>query len=312
MDAIKSIWGHKMKVADFFDDTYKPRRLRGRSQNTVRLYRSSIKNLERTLGRPALLEDLTDDNVAQLMQDIIDRGGSPHTANKERSQLLAIWRFAAQTKVVDRWPTVTPEQCPERVPMAWMPDDVRSLLAAAAAAKGRIGRAPAAVWWTALISVCLDTGERIGAVSQAEWTWLERDWILVPAEARKGRKRDRRYRLAPETVARLKELRKHSQGSQVMFEWPYGRSYIWAKYGKLLQAAGLPHGPKDKFHRLRKTLGSVAYAAGLDAQDLLDHQNKRTTQRYLDPRFTRDVQPSQILADWLRQKPTEGERRTGT
>ncbi len=38
---------------------------------------------------------------------------------------------------------------------------------------------------------------------------------------------------------------------------------------KIVQEAGLPDGRKSGFHRNRKTVASVAYAAGLDPQDCL-------------------------------------------
>lgn len=292
-----------MRLTDFFEDNYRTKKLRGKSPHTVRLYRHSIRNMEKTIGRAAYVADLTDENVALVMQAILDRKGSPATANKERSQLLAIWRFACHTGLLDKWPTVTPESEPIRVPRAWMAEDVHQLIDAIGKTTGCVGSVPAAIWWKAILMVCLDTGERIGAVSLAEWSWLERNWLLVPAEARKGRKRDRRYLLACDTIKLLAELRKSSVDHKMIFTWPHARSYLWKKYSDILRKAGLPCGPKDKFHKLRKTTASVAYAAGLDAQDLLDHQNRRTTMKYLDPQFSRETQASQVLADWLRNPP---------
>jgi site-specific recombinase XerD len=298
-----------MRIGDFFEDNYRPRKLRGRSQNTVRLYRSSIKNLEKTLGRQATLEDFTDETIALVMQTILDRGGSPFTANKERSQLLALWRYAAQTGLLTIWPTITPENEPERIPIAWLQEDIHQLIATIDRQTNSIGNIPAKMWWRGVVCICLDTGERIGAVAQCRWDWLEGSWLLVPAEARKGRKRDRRYLLSQETMRAIADVRPFSTRDGAIFPWPYCSTYLWTKFTKLLKEAGLPHGRKDKFHRLRKTLGSVVYAAGLDAQDILDHQNKRTTQAYLDPRFSRSVQPSQIIADWLRHPPTPTPKR---
>ena len=149
---------------------------------------------------------------------------------------------------------------------------------------------------------CLDTGERIGAVRQAKWEWVEHDWILFPAESRKGGKRDRRYLLSPATVATLHEIRIRTQSPEI-FAWPYCEEYIWRKLKEILIEAGLPHGRKDKFHRFRKTTASVIYAAGMDATDALDHSQRRVTQRYLDPRFARDAQASKIIAAWLRSPP---------
>ena len=304
-----------MKISDFFEVNYRVKRLRSRSQNTLRLYRSSIRNFEKTLGRTATLDDFTDENIGLVMQTMLDRGCSPYTANKERSQLLAMWRFAHQQLLVKAWPTIMAEKEPERVPQAWLAVDVHQLMDAVGKLTGSVGAAPAALWWRSLLSVCLDTGERIGAVSQAKWAWLDRDWILIPAEARKGGRRDRRYQLNTLTLELLAELRActtlHHAGA-LMFAWPYHPTYLWTRYTRILEMAGLPHGPKDKFHRLRKTLGSVAYAAGLDAQDILDHQSRKTTKKYLDPRFSRDVQPAHVLAQWLRNpKPTSPLRKHG-
>jgi integrase len=297
-----------MKLHDFFESNYRIRKLRGKSPNTVRLYRFSVRNFSRVIGKDAELDDLTDDNVALTMQAMLDRGCSPYSANKERSQLLALWRYAAKLGLVAKWPTVEAETEPERVPQAWMLDDVTKLMEHIANARGYVGMVPARVWWNALLHICLDTGERIGAVQQARWSWLEDDWLLVPAEARKGRKRDRRYKLSPETCEALAKLKSYCDSDE-MLHWPYCASYLWAKYSKLLADAGLPHGPKDKFHRLRKTTCSVAHQAGLNAQELLDHQSRRTTQRYLDPRFTRTEQASDVLAAWLRNPPQPAAKR---
>ena len=302
-----------MTLAEFFEHNYRVRKLRGKSPNTVRLYRFSITNFSRVLGHDATLDDLTDDNVALAMQSMLDRGCSPYTANKERSQLLALWRFAAQLQLVPKWPTIGAEHTPERVPVAWMQEDIQRLMQALERETGMIGDAPANLWWRSLVCVCLDTGERIGAIVQAEWSWIERDWILVPAEARKGHKRDRRYLLACDTLARLRELQRYTGRQGRVFPWPYCGTYLWGKYTKILKKHGLPCGPKDKFHRFRKTVGSVVHAAGLDAQEVLDHNSRRTTKAYLDPRFTREKQPSDVLAAWLRNppKPTNADKKTG-
>lgn len=297
-----------MRISDFFENHYRVKRLRGRAPNTLRLYRRSIRLMDATLMRPATLEDFNDDNIALVMQSVLDRGGSPFTANKERSQLLAIWRFAAQLKKVDTWPTIQAEREPERVPVAWLADDVHKLFAAIESLTDDVGEVPARIWWKALVTTCLDTGERIGAVFQAEWSWLERQWFKVPAEARKFRKRGRSYLLSDETLDNLDQMRKYRTGDKI-FEWPYCSTYLWRKYKNVLIEAGLPHGPKDSFHRIRKTCGSVAHAAGLDVQEVLDHESRRTSKKYIDPRFNQAVQPSHVLAAWLRNPPPQQQTR---
>jgi integrase len=298
-----------MRLESFFDDIYQPKKLHGKSANTVRLYRVCFRNYGKTLGREPLLADLTNENVSKHMQRMLDEGRSKATANKERCELVALWRYASQLKLIDTWPDVPKEQEPVRTPQAWTVGDMQKLLAAAHKTEGLIGTAPAWLWWVTLIRFCLDTGERIGAVLATEWDWVESDSVVIRAEARKGSKQDKWTRLSGETLDLLRQLRQYRQPGNMVFAWPYSYTYFWREYSKLLEKAGLPTGRRCGAHRLRKTAASVSYAAGLNPQDLLGHTDRRTTQRYLDPRFTRETQPSQILADWLRNPQTTDEKR---
>lgn len=287
-----------MLIKDFFENVYRVRRLRGKSPNTVRLYRLSIHSFGKTLGRPSLMADLTNDNVALHMQTVIDRGRAKATANKDRQQLLTIWRYATQQGYHTTWPDVMAEIEPVREPQAWLAEDIVRLFDTVSAMRGSIGGIPCRVWWRAILLVCLDTGERIGAVRQSQWSWLEHNWILFPAEVRKGGKRDKRYLLGEYTADALSELRACYFGEN-MFEWPYCDAYLWPKMRDILKAAGLPHGRRDKFHRLRRTCASVLDAAGMDASRALDHTHRKTTRAYIDPRFTSQHQASTAVGAWL-------------
>lgn len=293
-----------MKLSEFFTVHYQPKRLHGKSKNTVRLYEVCFRNLAKTLGREPQLCDLTNEIVSAHMQRMLDDGRTKATANKERCQLVALWRYAAKIKMLDGWPDVPKEKEPTRVPMAWTREDIEKLLKACTKLDGTIkdSQIPNWLWWSTLVRVMLDTGERVTAVTSAKWSWLENDSILIPAENRKGGKRDRWYTLSPETIVYIAQLRKLSVSNSV-FYWPYSSTYIWNRYQKILESAGLPTGRKSSTHRLRKTHASVGFAAGLDPQELLDHTDRRTTQRYLDPRFARQTKPSKIIADWLRNPP---------
>lgn len=139
-----------MQITEFFEGNYRLRRLRGKSPHTVRLYRSSLRLLNKVFGRAAELSDFNDDTISAVMQHVIDRGGSPATANKERSQLLAIWRYACQLGLIEKWP-VTAEKEPERSPKAWLAEDVAKLLTTIQDLEGTIGNAPASTWWLAIV-----------------------------------------------------------------------------------------------------------------------------------------------------------------
>lgn len=289
-----------MLLRDFFDRLYIPRRLRGKSDKTIRLYRLCLSQFDKTLCRSATIEDLTEDNV--LIHLSRRSNVAPSTRNKELSQLVALWRFACQRGMLKDWPGIQPESEPERAPIAWMPDELNRLLETARRLPRRVGKIPARIYWPLLIRLTLDTGERAGAIRQAQWSWLQGGWLCVPAEARKGKTRDRRYRLSAETTALLKEMRKSSTDRENIFPWPYGYTYFWNRYRKILKAAGLPATRKHQLHCLRKTTASAVYAAGLDPQEAMDHADRRTTARYLDPRFSRERQSCDVLAEFISKR----------
>lgn len=302
-----------MLLIDFFETHYKKRRLFGKSKETVRLYRISINSFGKTLGRRPTLADLTNDNVMEHMQRVIDNGRSPATANKDRSQLLTLWRFACQLKMVADWPDVPELKEPERTPEAWLDHEARKIFEVISKEKGHFDSVPRSLWWRTLLLIFIDTGERVGAVSETEWQWMKGEYINFPAEARKGKRRDRMYKLSPGTLESIDELRIVSRDRVKMFPFPYSEGYLWTLYKKLIEKAGLPHGRRDAFHKWRRVHASVVYAAGMDPQEALDHNQRRTTLRYLDPRFLREKAPCDALAEYLKnpRKPPNPDRKTG-
>jgi hypothetical protein len=169
-------------LQDFFESYYLPLKLRSRSRNTIRLYRHSVRSFGKFLDRPAKLTDLTDDTVSAYLAWLVSRKLSPYTVNKERSQLLAIWNYAARKGHVATFPDVQPERVPQRVPQAWTTDELSRLIESCRSQSGDVCGVPAADWWTALHLVIWDTAERIGAVLQLTWRGYQQPWLLIPAE----------------------------------------------------------------------------------------------------------------------------------
>lgn len=292
-----------MLLSEFFEQIYRPKRLRGKSENSVRLYRLCVRQFSRTLVKPAELQDL---NEANVLRHLSRRGTvAVATRNKELAELTAMWRLASQMGLLTTWPDIRPEDEPQREPIAWLADELQRLLRQLRSQTGDIGGVPAWLWWMGMVRVILDTGERVGAVRSAKWSWVQGEWLRVPAEARKGKTRDRQYRLSPQTISLLRQIRQFSATDSV-FPWPYNYTYLWAKWRRILEDADLPTGRKYGLHALRKTVGSVVYAAGMDPQDILDHSDRRTTQRYLDSRFTRDRQACDVLAEFLANPRKDG------
>lgn len=281
-------------------DQYIEKRLRGKSANTVRLYKHSIASFEKTLKRQATLDDLTDDNIERHMWRIVQKGGSPASANKDHGQLTALWRFASRNRITETWPNVRTMQEVERVPMGWMPDECNRLLRAARCESGMVATVPAKLWWESLLMLLFDTGERIGAIKSLKKEHFQGDWVLVPAALRKGNKRDRIYKIQPTCASLITKLIECNTASEDMFPWDRCESYIYNRYRSILKRAELPTDRRSKFHRIRRTVASAVACSGGNASDALDHASPRTTKRYLDPRIVGGIKPSDIMSAFLR------------
>lgn len=281
-------------LVDFYRLHYEPLKLRSRSDNTRRLYATSLRSFGKFLARLPTLADLTDDCVNRYLAWFRRLPRAPASVNKERSNLLAIWRFAARKRYVDLWPDVEAEVEPDRVPQAWTDQQMFRLFAACGQETGVIASIPAGDWWRALHLVAWDSGERIGAVMGVRWPDVDLvgRWVLCRAETRKGKRADKLYRLAEDTATALRAIRRPFER---VFEWPYHRSYLWYKYAAILRRAGLPADRRSKFHRLRRTVASNFEAAGGDATALLGHSRRSITERYLDPRICQKQQAADLL-----------------
>lgn len=281
-------------VRDLYDHFYRPIRLRSRSENTRRLYRFSMDRFDEFLGRRAMLTDFDETTVCRFLEWRRGSGVSASTVERDRYNLLALWRYANRRKLVDTWPEIEPEVIPERAVLAWSEAEVHKLLDACKLAEGRIGSCPASTWWKALHLLAWDTGERITALMGITWEGLDlaAGTVVCRAETRKGGRQDRVYRLHSDTVATLRTV---PRGSAEVLPWPYSKTYLWTRYTRFLEKAGLPAGRARKFHCLRRSVASHYEAAGGNATELLGHSSRKVTKRYLDQRIVAPPSPVGVI-----------------
>ncbi len=268
-------------------DLYIAKRLKSGSENTIRLYKHSIASFAKSIGKIPELSDLTDEAIERHMWGIVNRGGAPESANKDRGQLIALWNFAAKRGIVSTWPDNRPLNEPEKVPLGWLPDELARLLKACEDQPGTIGDCRASLWWVCMVRVLLETGERIGAIRWLTKSALQDNWLLVPAHLRKGKRRDRLYTLQSETIEKLRDLIKENRSNKSLFPWDRCETYLYNRFNKILEAANLPTDRRSKFHRLRRTVASAVAREGGDATAALDHASPRTTKKISRPSHCR-------------------------
>lgn len=276
-----------MYLASVLSDYYAP--LTGISERTTTLYGYTLRSWGEFLGRPPQTEDLDELVVARFLAHRV-RSHAAATAAKDRAQIRAIWEFSARRKLCDTWPALPKIIVPERVPEAWLADEMARIMAAAASEPGNICGFSAADVWRATLLLCYDTGERVGAVSDLLVGDVRGLTVLFRAEARKGRRRDILRDISPECAEALAAVRRKPGDTAIPWDRPH--TCRWRILGRILERAGLPADRRCKFHRIRKTTASYYEAAGGSAQRLLDHSSPAVTRKYLDPRIVTPGAPA--------------------
>jgi hypothetical protein len=181
---------------------------------------------------------------------------------------------------------------PERYPTAWRQDQLDTLVRACGRAPVQRGWGPD--HWRALILTVYDTSLRIGCLLKLPESALcmSEMSLLVPGEFQKGRA-DTYQRLHPDTAERLARI---ERPNKMLIPWPYAKEELWRRLESLILApAGLPHGRRDKFHRLRRTSYTmVAKAFGVDAASRHAAHKQDLSKFYLD-RTMIDTNPLDAL-----------------
>jgi integrase len=286
--------GSEFLLANLYLERYEPTALRTRQPNTKRLYKTTLRSFDKFLKRAATLDDLNDETVSKYA---VWRGKQvcQYSINKDLYNLLAFWRWCNRKGLVDTWPDVQLEKPPRRTPVAWTEAELQKLYSTMTTLSGRVGRHRAKDWWSALLLLAWDSGERISAIMALTWDRVDLDtrWVRFRAEERKGGREDSAVRLSTDAVKALRKIRGDGVGD--VFPWPFSFTYLWRELSRIQKLAGLPTDAKSKFHRIRRTVASFAEAAGANATAMLRHSKREITEAYIDPRIVKRQQPSDVL-----------------
>jgi integrase len=276
-------------IADYLQSVYLPPRLDLAAGSAEQL-RIAIRRFSVWLGREAQLPDLAPDTLLAWMQALRADGLAPATINSRRLSLLAIWNDAAERGLIPPPPRRLPRlRVPDRTPEAFTLDEMRRLMEACRRVPGLWGGVPAALCWQLAISVLWDTAARVGSLLAARMTDVDLERCLwhVPAEAVKGRRADRLFRLHPDTVALIRESVTDWPPRELLFPFPWGERQVWRHLGRILQDAELPTDRRHKFHCVRRS--SESYAAAqigiAGAAELVGHSEQVARRHYVCPRI---------------------------
>lgn len=247
--------------------------------------RSQIRGALRKWRRLELGEP-NSDAFAIYRDKRLAEGAASATVKGEMNKLLGIARWLGHSPIVKLPKGV------QRTPEAWNRTQLRALFRAARKSNRVVWGIPGNVYWPAILGVCYDSGERIGAVLGLRESDIDvgSRRLLYRAEIRKGGYRDSSCQISRSTAGHVQRLllqrvREHHGGGDAPVFLHGCPSGLWKAYGRLLLDAGLPADRRSKFHRLRRTHATFVHKAGGDATAALGHADPSTTWKYyIDPR----------------------------
>lgn len=266
------------------------------SDRTIELYQSTLDRfadfLRAESGDPTRVPTVADLDDMVVSKFLRWRARTPHRGRiakpasvlKDRTQIVALWNFAARKRLAAEFPALARMRIAQKIPRAYTADDVAKLIKAARMRPRNVGGQPAAWWWSTLIYAGFCTAERISALLALRWSEvdLDRCTIVFLGDTRKGATRDIVRQITPE-LAKMLKARQKAPGDLVWHWDRVHRESIWLSLKLLCGKAGVTY---RGFHGLRRAAASYM-AAGpggrAAASALLDHSNPRLLEHYVDP-----------------------------
>lgn len=277
-----------MDLETLFLTEYSP--LRRLGQKSINCYNVTLRHFARHLAKlpnrepgPPKTSDLTDLTVARFLA-IRERETCRATAARDRVQLLALWRYASRKRYVEQWPEVPIIRAPSRTPTGYTAAEVSMLIREARRIPGAVSGVPAGLWWSSLLLVLWESGERITATLATRWREvdLQAQRITFRAETRKNQTRDLTRQISPQTADLLNSRTR--MANELVWPWDRSPGLLWRRMQGIAKRAGVQY---RGFHGIRRAAISYVEAACPGAgQRLADHSSPQITiKSYLDPRI---------------------------
>jgi integrase len=252
------------------------------SAKTLKNYRFTLAHFSEFLGHAATVDDLDDDIVSAFLlwrseQPCRGRKVSPASVEKDRVQILAIWRYGARKRHCREFPDVGSWRVPKRVRPCYTTADLERLLIAAGELHGageRLAGKPTAWWWRTLIRVAYETGERRGGLMGLRWRDVDLEGlrIVFRAETRKGGREDIVRAITPALAAELSE--QIAGADAPVWPWTGPDTSFYIPFKTLCRRAGVPY---HALHGIRRTSASMVARGGGDATAHMGHSSPQVT-----------------------------------
>ena len=271
-----------MLLIKFFEDVYRIRRLSDATESAKRKHRMVIGLFSEFLGRPAEVDDLTDEKIAlarakwqEPRPEKGKEGLAKRTAQSYASLLIAQMSIAWSRDFVSYGPTLKPLKCPPKRPVIITKAQTAALFQAAAKMPYMVGQVPASVWWPALFHVAYETGMRRGDLFKLEWENVDMKRRVVSWLAGKTLKFATRL-ISHRCVDALAPMPRRPGP---IFQHPFCQARLFQLQRHLCCYAGLPPTRDYGLQALRRKHGDlVREVSGIAAaSESLQHSSQKVT-----------------------------------
>lgn len=261
-------------------------RERGIKASSARQLAFVARKFEQFAG-PVAWPEVSDTLVNDWIVEMHDSGLAPITVHSRRRQFLTLWSAAFECRLTETPPMrVRRVRVPEIVPVAFLADELRALLAAADRTKGNVRglSIPRRLWWRSYLLANYDTALRL-----ADMLSIERDWIWPGGRISVVQDKTSRahvVQLSRETMQAIDESMAACPARRLIWPMWCNRSCWFRHFNRLVARAGLSGGTSKW---IRRSSASYVEAAqpGRGAAHLGHRSSDLARKYYFDPRIVR-------------------------
>lgn len=215
---------------------------RGLTKEAARQYRYAAKSMDEWAGRAVAVSELSPDLFNRWLRDLQDEGRlSPATVACRRRHALALWRAAADDRLVEEPPRrLRPAKVPYTPPRAWTVDEVREILATCGKLRRtRKGKMPRAEWWSMAVRIAWDSGLRLSDLLRLKAIDIQPDGRAVVTQSKTSRPVF--VTLSPATMEALKaSMAAHPR--KLICQWDSSRESFRKQFAVIVRRAGVRKG----------------------------------------------------------------------
>lgn len=266
-----------MTIIELLKCSYWPEHALTLKPQSLDQIRYSVDRFSEHLGREATIEDFAKLKIIGLMVARKSQVAAA-TVNKDRRDLLCLWRHAADNGLCSPPPRIP--KCPEpfNEPHTFTTGELTRIIDATK-------RMPDPTWWRSVVLFLYDSGARISASLAVKVGDV--DFAARTARLLSGSAKTRRWQTVTLSADAVESMRAEAIGRddlEPLWPWRRHRRQLFPWFRRLVEEMAGVNLPRGKcFHSLRRTHGTaVCELFGLEtASQSLGHTNTQTTKLYV-------------------------------